>query len=100
VSVLGVEVAKSFLDVIHHSDDAKLQMLLDGAEGEALCFMNRTRFDHATPLTTAQDTMPDSVQIGVLLLLQAAYQASPDDAQKLRKAAEVKLLPYRVRMGV
>jgi hypothetical protein len=35
-----------------------------------------------------------------LLLLQANYQATPDEAEKLRKVAEIKLIPYRLEMGV
>jgi len=42
---------------------------------------------------------PDSVVLGVMLLLQASYQASPDDIAKLRTAAEVKLAPHRIGWG-
>ncbi|BAP23800.1 hypothetical protein NCGM1900_4722 [Pseudomonas aeruginosa] len=38
--------------------------------------------------------------VGVLLLLQANYQAAPDEVDTLRKAAEVKLMPYRCGLGV
>ncbi|ARP86293.1 head-tail connector protein [Bordetella genomosp. 9] len=103
MSVIDLQSAKQFLDVIHNADDAKLQMLLDGAEREALDFMNRKEFgmDECSSETSAElDAMPDSVRLGVLLLLQAAYQATPDDAKKLRIAAEVKLMPYRCFMGV
>lgn len=106
MSVIELATAKAFLDVIHSADDLKLQMLLDGAEDEAMRFMNRTHFaggcpdadDTETP--TAPDAMPDSVRVAVLLLLQASYQATPDDAEKLRRAAEIKLWPYRCGMGV
>ena len=85
--------AKSFLDVIHNSDDDKLQLLLDAAEDEAAQFMNVDSLSDWTEL-------PFSVLIGTLMLLQANYQASPDDMPKLRAAAETKLMPYRVEMGV
>ena len=85
--------AKSFLDVIHNSDDDKLQLLLDAAEDEAAQFMNVDSLSDWTEL-------PFSVLIGTLMLLQANYQASPDDMPKLRSAAETKLMPYRVEMGV
>ena len=85
--------AKSFLDVIHNSDDDKLQLLLDAAEDEAAQFMNVDSLSDWTEL-------PYSVLIGTLMLLQANYQASPDDMPKLRAAAETKLMPYRVEMGV
>ena len=85
--------AKSFLDVIHNSDDDKLQLLLDAAEDEAAQFMNVDSLSDWTEL-------PYSIVLGVLMLLQANYQATPDDMPKLRSAAETKLMPYRVEMGV
>ena len=108
MSVIDLSVAKSYLDVIHDADDDKLQMLLDGAEDEAAQYMNRGLLQpvpgcvlvdgdwvDAEPL----DKPPASVVLGVMLLLQSAYQASPDDAEKLRKAAEVKLAPHRIGWG-
>ncbi len=103
MSVIDLETAKQFLDVIHSADDAKLQMLLDGAEREALDFMNRSEFgaeECSSEPPSDPEVMPGSVRLGVLLLLQAVYQATPDDAAKLRAAAEVKLMPYRCYMGV
>jgi len=35
MSVITLSEAKAFLDVIHSSDDTKLQLLLDAAEDEA-----------------------------------------------------------------
>ena len=93
MSVISLTDAKSFLDVIHNSDDDKLQLLLDGAEDEAAQFLNVTGLDEWTEL-------PFSIFIGVLMLLQSNYQASPDDMPKLRAAAESKLMPFRVDMGV
>lgn len=98
MSVIALSDAKSYLDVIHNGDDFKLQLLLDSAEDEARQFMNR---DDMTLWDSDYDCvdMPGSVKIGVMLLLQATYQASPDDAEKLRKAAEVKLMPFRESIG-
>ncbi len=105
MSVIDLPTAKAFLDVIHNADDAKLQLLLDGAEDEALQFMNRTTFNDVCPCESSsepvsEERMPDSVKVGVLLLLQAVYDATPDDAEKLRRAAETKLFPYRCHLGV
>ena len=100
MSVITLSEAKSFLDVIHSSDNAKLQLLLDAAEDEARVFMNRDDLIEWNSNISTTDPVPASIKIGVLLLLQANYQASPDDADKLRRAAEVKLLPYRLLMGV
>jgi Phage gp6-like head-tail connector protein len=93
VSVVSLVDAKSFLDVIHNSDDGKLQNLLDAAEDEASRFLNVESLEEWTEL-------PFSIFIAVLLLLQANYQASPDDMPKLRASAEGKLMPFRVDMGV
>lgn len=100
MSQITLSEAKSFLDVIHSSDDAKLQLLLDAAEDEARAFMNRDDLIEWDSNVSSTDPIPGSIKIGVLLLLQANYQASPDDADKLRKAAEIKLMPYRLEMGV
>lgn len=108
--MITLQEAKSFLDVIHDADDDKLQLLLDGVKDEALQFMNRTRFGISCPFfdeanqvwvepIEPEEFMPGGVKLGVLLLLQSAYQASPDDADKLRQAAEAKLWPYRCLVG-
>lgn len=100
MSVITLTEAKQFLDVIHSSDNAKLQLLLDAAEDEARAFMNREDLYEWNSNISSTDPVPSSIKIGVLLLLQANYQATPDDADKLRRAAEVKLMPYRLQMGV
>ena len=93
MSVISLTDAKAFLDVIHDFDDSKLQLLLDASEDEAAKFLNVESLIEWTEL-------PFSIFIGVLLMMQANYQASPDDIPKLRAAAETKLMPYRVEMGV
>jgi len=102
MSVISLSTAKSFLDVIHNSDDTKLQMLLDGAEDEAAQYINQPLIDLLPEEASSEnpDDLPGSVLLGVMLLLQAVYQATPDDAEKLRRAAEVKLTPYRIGWGV
>lgn len=115
MSILSLDDAKAFLDVIHSGDDAKLQMLLDAAESEAVEFMNRGLLDSVVkvvsdcgasslvaipPLPDSDDSPPASMALGVLLFLQAAYQALPDDAEKLRRAGEIKLQPFRIGLGV
>jgi len=106
MSLIQLETAKGFLDVIHDSDDDKLQMLLDGAEDEACQFMWRESLDGLCRCSDSSESMsseavlPPSVVIGVMLLLQANYQAAPEEIATLRKAAEVKLMPYRCGLGV
>lgn len=100
MSAIALSDAKDFLDVIHSSDDSKLQILLDAAEDEARVFMNRDDLYEWDSNVSSNDPIPGSVKIGVLLLLQANYQATPDEADKLRRAAEIKLMPYRIELGV
>lgn len=121
MSIITLAEAKAFLDVIHSGDDAKLQALLDGAEQEALDFMNRDDFTSICPYLPEDDEdydsdahymgermsdvvadygMPASVRTGILALLQGAYQADPDDQAKLRKIAETMLHPYRCNLGI
>lgn len=108
MSVINLSKAKAFLDVFHDSDDEKLQDLLDGAEEEALHFMKRSHFSGACPAIEGDPLIgvsdPDEVtpgqRVAVFLLLQASYGASPDDAEKLRRAAQIKLRPYRCSAGL
>ncbi|HHH9220263.1 TPA: head-tail connector protein [Pseudomonas aeruginosa] len=106
MSMIPLDTAKSFLDVIHDWDDAKLQLLLDGSEDEACQFMWRQSLDglcnceESSEVVSSEPGIPPSVVIGVLLLLQASYQAAPEEIATLRKAAEVKLMPYRCGLGV
>lgn len=102
MSVIDLSEAKQFLDVIHSADDAKIQMLLDGAEDEALQFMNRDQFgeEACSEELASEVVLPDSVKVGVLLLLQANYQAKPEDVERIREVAEIKLMPYRRCLGV
>lgn len=97
MSIITLDVAKQYLNVIHDFDDLNLQLLLDGAESEAEQFINQ-------PLTDAipegDSEIPASLKVGVLMLMQASYQASPDDADKLRKGAEIKLTPFRIGWGI
>lgn len=100
MSVITLSEAKAFLDVIHSSDDTKLQLLLDAAEDEARMFMNRDDLVEWNSNVSSTDDIPGSIKIGVLLLLQSNYQSTPDEAMKLRQVAEIKLMPYRIEMGV
>lgn len=102
MSTINLDAAKTFLDVIHSADDTKLQMLLDGAEDEAIQFMNRydlTEWDSDITVNS-EYLMPMGVVVAVMLLLQASYQAGVDEIERLRMAAETKLTPYRLNVGV
>jgi hypothetical protein len=107
--VIALASIKAYLRVTHSSDDTLLQMLLDGAEDEALRFMNRSEFP-GLPYDLPEDSSsePDidtetgiapSVIVGVALLVACEYEAAPDERQALRAAAECKLQPYRTEIG-
>lgn len=108
MSDLTLTEVKAYLDVIHTADDAKLQLLLDAAEDEALQFMDRDDLtswgeccsESISSETASELEMPASVRLGILILVQASYQATPDEQEQLRRVAETKLFPYRCRLGV
>jgi hypothetical protein len=100
MSVLTLDEAKSFLDVIHSADDEKLQLLIEAAEDEAKQYLNRSNLEEWDSTNEGIDLVPGSVLLGILLLLQANYQATPDEMEKLRQVAEMKLTPYRLEMGI
>ena len=97
MSIITLDVAKQYLNVIHDFDDDNLQLLLDGAESEAEQFIDQPLI---ATVPEGESELPSSLKVGVLMLMQASYQASPDDADKLRKGAEIKLTPFRTGWGV
>lgn len=113
MSVIPLADAKDFLDVIHPSDDDKIQAILDGAEHEALDMMNRHDFtefqddDFYSDDVNESDSgveyglygMPASVRTAILFLVQAYYQATPVEMAALRKAAFSMLHLHRVNLG-
>lgn len=103
-TLISLDTAKSFLDVLHSSDDTKLQILLDGAVEEATNYMGYdTPEDYKEFIDSSENPYgetPNGFVVGALLLLQANYQASPDEIPKLRDAAYVKLFQYRIDWGI
>lgn len=113
MSTVKVEQIKAYLDVIHNSDDAKLQVLIDGAEDEALQFLDRDELprrnesavdecdsNQPVPVSDSDDLAP-VVRMGIYLIVQAMYDAADsDEMARVRKAAEIKWMPYRNRLGV
>jgi hypothetical protein len=110
VSVIALATVKAYLRVTHSNDDALLQALLDGAEDEALRFMNRDELpglpydlpedSSSEPDIDTESAVAGSVVTGVCLLVRADYDAvDPEGAALWRRAAETKLQPYRTEMG-
>ena|SRR5690606_15188959 len=97
MSITNISVAKHYLNIIFDDGDEQLQLLLDAAEDEALQFLD---IGDDLSVLAEDDRLPASVTLGILILLQASYQASPDEAKQLREIAETKLFPYRKGLGV
>src|SRR5690606_14645385 len=106
-----VSEVKSFLRVIHSADDAMIQILIDSAEQEACNFMNRTMLatlpieyesdSESEDTPSSEDPIAADVRVAVYLLVQAKYEKpDPDEAMKMRHAAETLLWPYRRLLGV
>lgn len=113
MSVVTIEEIKDYLGVIHDQDDSKLQILLDGAEDEALQFLDRDTLplvgDSAIDETDSNqpdppettDELAYAVKVGIYLVVQAMYDgADAAEMLRVRKAAEIKWMPYRNRLGV
>lgn len=111
MSAISLDIAKRRLRVIGSYNNADLQQALDGAEQEACRFMNRTQLptlpqdwpssESSEEVPSSEDPVaPDAIE-GVLLLVLASYNAAtPEEVAGYRAAAEVKLHPYRVNLGV
>lgn len=114
MSTVTIEQAKAWLRVTHASDDVLIQDLIDGAEDEALQYLDRpslpkrgdTAVDECASTDSNTDPASDSddlapvVRTGILLIVQGNYEgATPADMERLRAAAEVKWHPYRNNLG-
>lgn len=116
MSVIQLSDVKALLRYTHDSDDAMLQNLINAAESELCRFLNRKQlptlpqdypplFDsNGDPLpevvATAENIAPEVLPCVAMLVKAQADDVTPADAAALRRAAEVKLFPYRVRMGI
>jgi len=105
MSEIALEIAKQRLRIIGTHLDNDVQQALDSAEREALNFINR--------LTLPRDPLPPGSPPGILgalcpdmidailLLVRASIDAmNPEEMIGYRRAAEIKLFPYRQYMGV
>lgn len=110
MSVIPLATAKRRLRTIGTHNDADLQQALDGAEQEACRYLNRTQLptlpqdwpcSSSEEVPSSEDPVAPDVVDGVLLLVQASFNATtPAEVEGYRRAAEVKLHPYRLCIGV
>jgi hypothetical protein len=103
---------KAYLRITHSADDVLLQDLIDGAEDEALRYLDReslprrneaadTEADSNTPdpASDADDLAP-VVRIGIYLIVQSMYEGKDSsEVAACRAAAETKWSAYRGRLG-
>lgn len=114
MSVITVSELQAYLRLSQTTDNSLLQVLIDGAEDEALQYMDRdslprtgeecpdecdtSRIDN--PVSEG-DTLNASCRIAIYLLVQARYdQATPADMEAMRVSAFRVLDPFRCRRGV
>ena len=89
MSVINLEVVKSYLRVTQDSDDGLLQMLLDGAESEAVKCMNRT----GLPLTP-EGLVEPNVVVGICILVKSQYDSDKPGDMDVFKSRAVSLFDY------
>jgi len=105
MSEIQLAIAKERLRLMGDYLDNDVQQALDSAEREALNFINRLTLPRdpvpaGSPPGLFGALCPDVVD-AVLLLVRATIDAlSPDELIGYRRAAEIKLFPYRQYMGV
>ena len=94
---------KDALRITHTSDDTLLLRLIGSATREYIAFTNPTALppDPAVDPAAQPDIfVPEDAFNGVVLMVQADYDADPLKRQLLRNAAEALWVPYRTSMGV
>lgn len=98
MSVIDITVARRRLRLIGTHADVDLQQALDGAEAEAVQFLNCASLPRVSDAPDAA-VQPDVVE-AVLLLVKASFEAaSPDEIAGYRRAAETRLYPHRKGIG-
>lgn len=111
MSAIPLDLVKRRLRTIGTHNDADLEQALAGAIQEACRYMNRTQLPtlpqdwpcepSSEDVPSSEDPVVADVVEGVLLLVQASYNATtPEEVAGYRRAAEVKFAPYRIHMGV
>lgn len=113
MSVVTLEEVKAQVKVLHSSDDEQLQQLIDDVEDECLQYIDRESLPRLgvecpdecdtaavdNPVSDADD-LPRSLRRGIVLLVQAYYEAKDaTEIMKVRAAAETLWHPYRCNLG-
>lgn len=117
MSVILLADVKKRLKVVHTSDDADIQRAIDGAEGELIRYLNRSELptlplDYPPEYDSSSSEIPEDVPSSedpvapevfeaVCLLVKASYEATtPEEIEGYRRAALMKVDPFRTGLGV
>lgn len=112
-TTVTVAEIKENMRIRHDSDDALLQRLIENAEDECRQFLNRRQLPEVDPESNSplsesesepvsdSSTLAASVRQAIYILVEAAYdRLEGSDLKTFREAAETKMFPYRVDLGV
>lgn len=89
--MLTLDTVKDALRVTHDSDDALLYRLIESGKRECLRFLD------IEALPDFAD-YPDLEQ-GIILMIQADYDADPLERNNYRRAAETLWMPFREELS-
>jgi len=112
MSVVSLDDVKRHLRQTHNADDDLLRQLIAGAEDEMKQYLDRDELprrddpcacecesDSSLDAASDSDDLAPTVRVAIFFLVQASYDATPDENAKLREAAFRMAAPYRCRMG-
>lgn len=113
MSTVRVAQIRAYLRITHRSDDAMLQELINGAEDEALAYLDREVLprrgefqvdecdSNTPPLVSDSDDLSPMVRMGIYLLVQGMYEGKDAaEMEAVREVARQKFFPYRNKLGV
>lgn len=89
--MISLDTIKHALRITHAEDDALLSRLLASAESECLRFLDIAELPDLADY-------PD-IEQGIILMIQADYDADPLERNQYRRAAETMWMPYREELS-
>ena len=113
MSTVRVAQIRAYLRITHRSDDAMLQELINGAEDEALAYLDREVLprrgefnvdeldSNTAPIVSDSDDLSPMVRMGIYLTVQGMYEGKDAaEMEAVREVARQKWFPYRNKLGV
>lgn len=102
----ALDDVKAALRVTHSLDDALLTRLISSATREYFAFVDPDQLPVGPEIESSSDSpdgeafVPEDAFNGIVLMVQADYDASPLDRERIRQAAERLWMPYRKGLGL